>query len=273
MNTKDETSKKLIKSYDENKDTYGICDEMYDAITGIVVPKYKIINTEYSNYSCSYVSDVSFSTCKNSETTIVVDYENDAKSGLLSLKTGNLILEAKYEFINEINNGNFLIKKDGKYGMVSSDGTELFTTTYDYLGYIDDTGYIAINNKDYQLYDNNLQTIDNNKLSSIYDTALNKQNEDDDEKNYILTYTANSFNIFADSYLIKYNINEKYTDTYYEINFKYKGNQFSGEKMIIFNQYNYCNKKENFFYVLDNGKIENININDLEIVEENITCY
>ena len=88
-----------------------------------------------------------------------VIYVKDGKYGFMDFE-GNIIIEANYDVLNEINTGIFLTQKDGKAGLIDKDKNEKVAFNFKNIYYNQKAGIYIAENEDLTqtLIDSNFQT-------------------------------------------------------------------------------------------------------------------
>lgn len=230
------------------------------------------LNTEevvfgYDDYSCKFHSDETTTICEKTDTTIVsnINEENETTLyGLISLKNYSVVLKAEYDYVNEDENGNFLVAKNKKHGLYSFTGTQLLKMDYDYIGLNSNIGYIAIKGKNVEYYDKDLNklTFTKDTIKETYNNAIAKNNESKLKMTMAESYfwTAGSSMKIQDM--------SKPIDEIEEGKFRYKSKnkKIKGEQLIINSE---CMGSNNeFIYVIDGAKATKITNKELVFPEK-----
>lgn len=216
---------------------------------GIVITNLKnstIKQTNYVGLSCDFFSDPQYSFCLNN--TMIGKIGN--KYGVVSLITGEDILKGIYDEIAQDKNGNFLVNIDDKYGLYSYTGELLLDIKYDYLGYSDILGYLTILNEDFIVYDSEFKEIE---LSTNIEEEIRLTN-------------SNSFFWSSGSIIAYHNISTSYKGEW----FKYNGNEYSGNQLLIYDIYAGC-YRDPIIYILEGNKAYKLNSEDIQV--DNIGCF
>ena len=280
VNTKDNSSHIASQSQNGKLVAYNIFkDDDEEEYVGIFTKNHLDMLTGYDSYSCYMHTDSTFETCRVNEATIVQKNKN---FGVISLTDFNTIIPVEYSFIFEIDNGNYLVEKNNKEGIISKTGEVLLDVSYDYVGFNKELGYIAIKGNNIEYYDTKLvkQELNDNTLSNLFDSKLKVINDnvkkiytsEDFLFNSINISNANSYNYTGGSIITKQNINEPYYDNNVEkknnnYRFKYTGSKYKGTQLMIFDVYDGCYKKP-YIYVIDGTKVNIINSNEISIQKD-----
>lgn len=146
------TAFNLTYSYSEQKKTISIytLDAWVQAASKIAT------NKGYAEMDATFVNQ------KAVLENMIVVISDERYYGVIDYETGNTILGPQYEAITYIpEKSAFLIKKDGKVGMIASDGTTKISANYDSLTLIDNKNelYLASSGGLYGVIDANGKTI------------------------------------------------------------------------------------------------------------------
>lgn len=180
--------------------------------------------------------------------------KNENKSFVVD-NTGATILEvAKNEEIEEINEDNFVVLKDKKYGIINTENEEVIPATYDYLEHAFGKYYIASKNNKYGVIDTDGNTPVELKYSNVTyrrDAAFFEcENEDyttdiyDNSCEFKVTGTINEVNM--DKSYIRIRVGDEYK--YYNLLFEEKSNKDVLTDNTLFlvkenGKYGYVNKE------------------------------
>ncbi|MDR0434217.1 MAG: WG repeat-containing protein, partial [Gracilibacteraceae bacterium] len=91
-----------------------------------------------------------------------VRLKKDGKYGLYDISRQEILLECIYdEEIKVIPNGRFIVKENGKYGVINNNGQTVVDFAYDYLANINLTQYLVKKDGQYKIIDQNQNTVRN----------------------------------------------------------------------------------------------------------------
>lgn len=240
-------------------DLYLLMIKDSEEIFGVFTLDNKTIVTGYEDYSCKMHTDIQTYSCSK-DVTIVRTSEY---YGLMSLKTGTLLLDPVYSKISMIDNGNFIVEQEGYSYLFSSNAEQLITESFNYIGYNKDFGYITILNDNIDLYDTSLAKQDLSELETKYNSA--SQNN-----GFVSLSSTHSYDYSGGSKLIKTNINEEYSAE--GVNFKYTGSKYTGEHYVIFDQYSACYQTPKI-YVIDDNKANLLSSKEVSVNVSNLGCF
>lgn len=276
----------IIDSKEHRKyDTYKFndSDSLYimlagDSLTGIFDVNKKLINTDYSEYSCEFHSDIQTTPCSSEITMVAKSFKdsNDEyyeKFGLFDLKNFKTIVEPKYDSMYNFTDY-FLVKNNNKYGIIDSKGKEILKIEYDYIGADKYLGILAIKGNDIEVYDEKLNAIDltQNPIKTLYESALKDTNDADSKKKAesLTLAMPESWYWTLESDLGIYDINKPFdydsSDGTYSL--KYTGNKYSGKQLIL---RSVCTGP--FMYVIEDNKAYKIDKKDLKEGYDEGTCF
>ncbi len=239
-----DTYGKMYYVYDEeNNEFFAYLDETNNEnyLRFTEDKKEKIINIKDSilleggAFSCRFFSANSYSICMDD--TII---EESNKFGVVSLKTGETLIDRKYDQISQDKNGNFLVKLNDKYGLFSIKGEILLEVKYDYLGYSEETGYITI--------------LGNNLVS--YDKDIKEKTFPTDIRGTVAITNSSSFYFSGGSVLVYQDINKGLQGP------KYSGTTYTGNQLIIYDVYSGC-YGDSIMYVIKDSKANKISSNEV----------
>ncbi len=264
--------------YDYNQET-GKCR------TKVINEKGTELFTKYNNIDTIELNGI--------ETTMpyeknLLKYEDKKKYGLIDLE-GKKITEAIYDEINGLSckEGELLVKKDGKYGVISNKGIELIKNKYDYISgdeyYTQDQGYKLSGyiigektNNGYRYgYMNNNQKI---LLNTDYNEIIrigNIQNQDTDKNIFIIATKNGQCGLIRNKKVI---IDFKYQDIDYSgvedlfilTRGKNLGVANSKGKVILDTRYEEILVNDDYIYTNNNGHEVYYNLKGEEISESSI---
>ena len=145
----------LDTKYDSIKPIYGNGDYYVVKENG----KLEIVDTVGGSYLSGEYDDIK---SINDEYAVV---KKGNKYGLVSILDGESVIDTKYQNIEYASNGNYIVKSNGKYGIMNSEGGKLIDYKYTNLVYRADTNFYEATNSDYtcDLIDNEM----NVKLTGI----------------------------------------------------------------------------------------------------------
>ena len=253
-------------------------------VSGIINVNNNSISTDYEDYNCYFHSDERCVSCKDGKTIIVSKLDNTGKIlyGLLSLDDYHLILPVEYTGINEIDNGNFIVKKDDKVGIVNNKAKEIIKLENNYIAYNNYFGYIVIKDNKVNYYDKDYKPLsinDNNDIISRYNSSLKEYNkklekefyedlEDENEKYVNENYLAfeNDNNHWSSySYLIEYDISKNSLLSKIDgLNIKYIGQELNDSQVLLIDNYSSCYSKP-IVYAINGSTAIKINSKDIKI--------
>ena len=257
------------KESDEKVDNYYYFTdyENGDSIVGMLNIKDKILTSGLSDYSCEFHSDVSAYICENSDTIIV----KDELYGIMSLKDFSIILKPEYDSIYEVGKY-FLVSKNGKNGLVNSDGKYLLNIEYDYLGYNSYIGFIGIKGSEIFVYNEKIekQNISNTSLLKLYNSAYKKyynENSAAAEESLFLSI-ADSYFWTVGSKIQVHNLSKPFDQDEDSYAYKYIGNEYNTDELVI---NSVCSK--NYIYVIEDNKAYKIPDKDIKEGTNTNSCF
>ena len=115
--------------------------------------------------------------------------EQNKKYGVLDIKTGKPVLEAKYETVSYLPTTNeFLVKSNGKYGVVSKDATIIVKIAYDQIKSMDNQQglYLVKQNGSYGVIDINGNIIINAEYKQIGINNIKRYTQNGVDNQYVL---------------------------------------------------------------------------------------
>ena len=140
---------------------------------------------------------------------IVQNYYKTAY-GVIQLSTGKILLEAKYDDINYLKNTqDFLIKTNGKYGVISKNSRTIIQPEYDYIGILSDKyGYYVVRkNEKYGILNTSGEQILYPEYDGVGVNNINKFKYIGNCTSYVLL--DNLIPIWKEDELTFYNIKDK----------------------------------------------------------------
>lgn len=248
-------------------------------VRGIFNVKNQKMLMGYSDYSCQFHSDDSINSCENVYATMVTSNAGDtANRGIISLEDYSTIIKPEYFSIVEIND-NFLVStKNNKSGLFNNKGKKLLDVNYDYIGYNDYIGYIAIKGNDIELYNTKFekQEVGNTTLKDLFTEAYAKyeseHKNDDDFKNYLFFEIADSYFWSIGSAMQIHNLNEPFdrNEDQTEYRYRYIGKKYKGEQLVI---NSLCTEK--YIYVIQGTKAYKITRDEIfsKQSDDNSYCF
>lgn len=248
-------NKENIIKADNNNDIFVLLDDC--SHNRLFNFKENIMYDKYDEYNCEFNSDVSFSTCENSNTIIVnKSKKNNYYSGLLNLENNKLLLECIYDEINELSNGRFIFKKDKKYGLFDLNNG-IVLEDFDLLFYNNYFGYIALKNEKLLILDENLNDVnlEENTIFNLYLDSLNEYKDSLDKNDELYEeYIESSCILFNNSdktwssgaYLCYGDMN-KFED---DFSLEYLNDTYVGKQLFI---YTGCYDEKT--YIIDNNNL------------------
>ena len=139
-----------------------LLENNYEEIYNIYNDKYFVIGEngvqQLINKNNEKVLTENFDEIKQITSTGIV-YIKDGKYGFMDFE-GNIIIEASYDILNEINTGIFLAQQDGKAGLIDKDKNEKVAFNFKNIYYNKKAGIYIAENEDLTqtIFDSNFET-------------------------------------------------------------------------------------------------------------------